>query len=269
MQRSVCCYDPKQIPTRDLLRMHEIGDDFTIRIGTWNTKWAKPGSIRGTRISKRLASADCDVLCVTEGFEWILPDGGHVIDAGKDWGYSIPNGQEGRRKVLLWSNNPWTPHARARGSADLPGGRFVAGSTETPSGDCLTVVGVCIPWRDAHVRTGYKDRKPWQDHEAWLAGFANLRCQFCMSRTVVLGDFNQKIPRTWVPHRVHGALMRAFEGFKFATEGELAGAPKPSIDHIAHTPDLTRKSIGIWPKKTDAGKPLSDHFGVWVGFGTC
>ena len=247
--------------------MPEIGNHATIRIGTWNTDWAKPGKIPGTIVSEKLAAAKCDILCVTEGFAGILPDGGHVIDAGEDWGCRI---KKGRRKVLLWSKHPWTPHARARGSAELPNSRFVAGSTETPSGECLTVVGVCIPWYGAHVMYCNKNRLPWQDHVAWLAGFAKLRCQFPMSRTVVLGDFNQTIPRTRAPHRAYGTLQQAFEGFRFATEPGLAGVSKSSIDHIAHSPDLTRKSIGIWPfAKGGDGKHLSDHFGVWVDFGTC
>lgn len=243
-------------------------DPHAIRIGTWNIKWAKPDSPRGKIISDKLAATNCDIVCVTEGFAGILPNGGHVIDAGKDWGYPIPKGPEGRRKVLLWSKHPWTPHARARGSAELPGGRFVAGSTETPSGDCLTVVGVCIPWFNAGVLDGGKNRVRWQDHAAWLWGFGKLRCHFPMSRTVVLGDFNQKIPKkgTFVPQYIHDALMHGFEGFQFATEGKLEDAPKPSIDHIAHSPDLVRKGIGIWPKKADDGKCLSDHFGVWCDF---
>lgn len=246
--------------------MKENRDPPTIRIGTWNTQWAKPESERGNIISDKLAATECDVLCVTEGYEGTFPDGGHVIDAGPDWGYPI---HKGRRKVLLWSKLPWTPHTHAIGSEELPKGRFVAGVTETSSGDRLTVVGVCIPWRDAHVRTGGKDRKPWQDHEAWLTGFEKLRCQLPESRTVVLGDFNQKIPRTWVPHRIYGALKQAFKGFEFSTEGELAGAPGLSIDHIAHTPDLTRRNIGIWPKESADGISLSDHFGVWGDFGFC
>ena len=249
---------------------HKNTDSPTIRIGTWNTNWASSRSARGPIIKQKLADTDCDIVCVTEGSAGVLPNGGHVIDAGKNWGYPIPKGPEGRRKVLLWSVHPWTPHARARGSAELPGGRFVAGSTETPSGDCLTVVGVCIPWRDALVKA--KGRKPWQDHKAWLAGFTKLRRRghFCMSRTVVLGDFNQRIPWQKVPFgpslEMHSALIRAFEEFKVATEGKLADAPKPSIDHIAHSPDLVRKGIGIWPKKADDGKCLSDHFGVWCDF---
>ena len=242
--------------------MRENDKHSSIRIGTWNTEWAKPDTKKGGIISDKLAATDCDVLCVTEGCAGILPDGGHIIDAGPDWGYPI---RKGRRKVLLWSKRPWTPHTYAIGSKELPKGRFVAGTTETLLGACVTVVGVCIPWSHAHVNTGSKDRKPWQDHEAWLAGFEKLRYQFLRSRTVILGDFNQKIPRTWVPHRVHDALLRAFKGFQFATEGELPAGPT-LIDHIAHTPGLTRRRIDIWPKKSVDAISLSDHFGVWGDF---
>ena len=236
------------------------GPSPAIRIGTWNTEWASPSSSRGSIIRDMLAGSGCDLLCVTEGFAGIFPDRGHVIDAGKDWGYPI---RAGRRKVLLWSRQPWTPHVEAVGSADLPGGRFVAGSTETQSGTCLTVVGVCIPWRDAHVRTGRKDRRPWQDHEAWLAGFEKLCSRIPESRTIVLGDFNQSIPRKKsVPRKAHEALLRSFGRFSFATQGELSGG-LAAIDHIAHTPDLTRGSIGIWSGETASQIRLSDHFGVW------
>ena len=245
--------------------MNESSDPPTIRIGTWNINWAKPGSIRGNIISDKLAATDCDVLCVTEGFAGIFPDRGHVIDAGPKWGFPIV---EGRRKVLLWSKQRWT-HVDSIGSEELPSGRFVAGVTQTSSGSPLTVVGVCIPWIGAHVRFGHKNRKPWQDHEAWLAGFERLRCRIPASRTVVLGDFNQTIPRTRAPKRVYEALLRAFEGFKIATAGELEGAPYLLIDHIAQTPDLTLSGIEIWPKRSAEDKFLSDHFGLWGSCGTC
>jgi hypothetical protein len=242
--------------------MQENSTQPNVRIGTWNTEWKRPNGQQGTIIGKRLAATDCDILCVTEGFAGILPTGGHVIDAGKDWGCPI---KPGRRKVLLWSKQPWTPHSHALGSEEIPKGRFVAGTTETASGACLTVIGACIPWSGSHVNTCKKDRKLWEDHEAWLAGFEKLRCRFPEARTVVLGDFNQKIPRTGVPHRVHDRLKRAFEGFKFATEGDLPGGLK-AIDHIAHTSDLTPRSIEIWPNEREDGTELSDHFGVWCDF---
>ena len=115
------------------------------------------------------------------------------------------------------------------------------------------------------MRNGRRDRALWQDHEAWLAGFEKLRSRIPGSRTVVLGDFNQRIPRKRVPPRTHEALLRAFESFQFATQGELSGG-QTLIDHIAHTPDLTPGSIEIWNKKCVDGTRLSDHFGVWCDF---
>lgn len=89
-------------------------------------EWAKPGSPRARRIEPILAAPDCDVLCVTEGGDaGILPKCGHVIDAGTDWGYPMPPRSPGRRKVLLWSKQPWTPVFVPR-QQDLPGGRLVA-----------------------------------------------------------------------------------------------------------------------------------------------
>ncbi len=107
------------------------------------------------------------------------------------------------------------------------------------------------------------DRKRWEDHTIWLEEFQKLRSELPDSRTVVLGDFNQRIPRRWAPKRVYEALLRAFDGFEIATKGELQGAPRPSIDHIAHTSDLEPGSIKIWRDRSGDGRYLSDHFGVW------
>ena len=85
--------------------------------------------------------------------------------------------------------------------------------------------------------------------------------------TVVLGDFNQRIPRTKVRKRTHELLLASFEGFTIATAGELAQAPGLAIDHIAHTSDLALVGdIGIWPSQSEHGDTLSDHFGVWGSF---
>ena len=234
-----------------------------VRLGTWNTQWAVPGSARGGRVSASLADPGCDVLCVTEGSAGLLPGEGHIIDAGTDWGYSLP--REGRRKVVLWSRSPWT-EVDSLGSEDLPGGRFVKGVTKIACGP-LAVVGVCIPWDGAHVGTGRKDRRRWQDHQRWLEAFAGLPYRSAARRTVVLGDFNQRIPRARTPQRIHQALLRAFEGLEIGTAGDLPGARGRAIDHIAHTQDLKRTGpIGIWPERNDRNEPMSDHFGVWADF---
>ena len=232
-----------------------------VRVGTWNTNWAAPDGALGIRVSTALALRDCDILCVTEGSEGLLPTQGHVIDGGTNWGYFVR--PPDRRKVLVWSRAPWTEEDCV-GSEALPGGRFVKGVTETPVGT-LTVLGVCIPWHDAHVRDGRRDRTRWQDHRAWLEEFQHLPYRDATERTVVLGDFNQRIPRTWtgVPADVYELLRRTFRGFKIATAGELRGVGGPVIDHIAHTSDLTRSGdIEIWPKRNDEGETMSDHFGV-------
>ncbi len=251
-----------------------------VRVGTWNTAWADPA--RANRIRSILQAPKCNVLCVTEGRADLLPSGGHLIDGGTDWGYPIV---PGRRKVLLWSERPWRKIERG---AESMAGRFAAGVTETPIGE-LTIAGVCIPWRGSHVKSGKKNQKSWDDHLGWLEGFRSLSYA-TGSRTIVLGDFNQKIPHSWVPHYVHAALLGAFEGLQVATTGyfpwvkqddRAAGLPQAGvwraplgdgpksrdqlIDHIAHSRDLAV----VEPEKPSGSSRseqqyLSDHIGVWT-----
>lgn len=237
-------------------------DRPTVRIGTWNFAWAVADSERGTRVAAALKAIACDIVCVTEGCADILPADGHTVDAGPALGCGL---KEAQRDVLLWSRQPWA--AVDIGISDvLPTGRLVTGITLTALGP-LTVVGVCIPWRDANVRSGRKDRSQWQEHEAWLAGFESLPYRHAKRRTVALGDFNQQVPRRSQPKEVHAALLHAFEGFSFATEGDLEGASSGALDHIAHTPDMAPVGgIGMWPRKDPQDRRLSDRFGVWGDF---
>ena len=222
--------------------------------------WATPTSPRGHRIRAALKVSDCDVLCVTEGFAGIFPDAGHVIKAPQTWGYSV---KDDRRKVLLWSKRPWAD-SDVVGSEGLPGGRFIRATTRTAAGTILTVVGACIPWRGAHCDSGRKDRKPWEDHRAWLADFGRLRSTLPATRFVVLGDFNQRIPQQWVPRSgsIGEALRQALAGLEIATAGNLPGAPRPAIDHIAHSQDLKPLGVRVWLDTDADGIGLSDHLGV-------
>ena len=269
-----------------------------VRIGTWNTEFAKPGSVRAERVRPILAAPDCDILCVTEGYAELFPDGGSVVAGGDDRGYPI---EEGQKKVLLWSREPWEDVELC--PKEMPEGRFVAGITKTPIG-YLTVAGVCIPWHFAHVNTGLKNRRPWEVHLDWLSTFRRTALATASRRTIVLGDFNQRIPRSWTPKRVYAALSQAFEGLSIPTCGELPwpnadarGASAPNagqrlweaalknarpgsnrdqlIDHVAHTQDLAlvhtetrsgfERIVGIFPRRTP-DRLLSDHFGVWADF---
>ena len=169
-----------------------------VRVGIWNTNWARPGTVRGRRVKAQLAGPGCDVLCVTQGYEWVLPAGGHVIDSGIVFAYP---GAERRRCVLLWSLKPWVA-VDTSAAERLPGRGFVAGCTRTDLGPML-VVGVRIPWGGVRGSRGHEDPRRWRDHERWQAEFEGLRYRHCTQTTVVLGDFSRRIP-TIIRRRAHG-----------------------------------------------------------------
>lgn len=232
-----------------------------LRVLVWNTEWARAHTPRGAEIKRVLEAADPDVVCVTEGAAELLPGNGHVIDSDPDFGYRQ---QEGRRKVLLWSPEPWEMVDRA-GHPDMPGGRYVEGRTTTRSGP-VRVIGVCIPWRGAHVSTGRRDRKPWEDHRRFLSCLdAVLAREALAIPEIVAGDFNQRIPRFRTPKAVFRQLMNVFESrFSICTSGELEGADGPGIDHVAHTAGLEAVDVRVIPKVSQQGLRLSDHFGLSV-----
>lgn len=108
---------------------------------TWNLEWAPPGTHRGKLIRESIDAERPDVVCYTEVKRDFVPEG-HRIEADADYGYPH-NGS--RRKVIFWSKVPWE-EVDVVGDPALPSGRFA-------SGVCggVRFVGVCIPWRDAHV----------------------------------------------------------------------------------------------------------------------
>lgn len=223
---------------------------------TWNVQWATRRSKRGSAVAERLGSFDADVVVVTEiGDLDLLPTGGHVVDAGDDWGYPT---RPGRRKVAMWSRAPWRD-ATSYPNCGFPSGRLVAANTETDVGP-LSVVGVCIPWRDAHVRTGRRDRDPWEDHLEYLDALRRLLDDLGDVPAVVGGDFNQRIPRTGQPKLAAEALAHTLEP---AMHVATAGATVPAyggrllIDHIAHSRHLRSETAdGFY------GRDVSDHDGA-------
>ena len=148
-----------------------------LKISCWNSDWATPSSKRGKFFIEKF---DSDVVFLTEGYETLLPIDGYIISSHEDYGYRTKNG---RKKVILWSRNEWTQIDQL-GSKAIPSGRFISGITNG-----IRVIGVCIPWRFAHVSTGRKDRKPWEDYLSFTQHLS-----FPNQRTIILGDFNQNIP---------------------------------------------------------------------------
>lgn len=239
------------------------------KIATWNVWWQSATSPRGRAIRRILEQRNADVIVITEA-AGVLMDG-HVISSDPDYGYRIVGT---RRKVLLWSRTPWRD-ADNIGHPDLPCGRFVAGTTDTPLGP-VRIIGVCIPWKDAHVSTGRRNRCAWDNHVKYIEALKNVLTS-TTGPTIVAGDFNQTIvagnvneavPRSRAPLRASEALRRTFEPLGIATAGQLPPLGRLAIDHVAHTPDLVATGVDSWPQYDGDGCKLSDHFGVEVTFTT-
>lgn len=231
-----------------------------LSIGLWNVEWAFRASARGSFFVRQLSELLSHVICITEGYADILPDGGHVIASEADYGYPI---KPGRRKVVLWSRNPWRD-VDSLGSPMLPPGRFVAGTTDTPCGQ-VRFVGVCIPWRGAHVGSGQRNRQPWGDHLTYLQQLSPLLPSDRFVPTVLLGDFNQRIPRARQPEHVFSALNAVLSpSFRLATAGPIAGAPDLSIDHLAVSGNLEPVQTDFLSPHDTNGVRMSDHFGLHV-----
>jgi exonuclease III len=223
---------------------------------TWNLEWASPTSKRLGIIRKKIEEADPDVVCYTETNRSTLPEQGFVIAADANYGY--PNTGE-KRKVILWSKCAWS-ECDVFGGAGLPSGRFISGVTGG-----IRFVGVCIPWRDAHVRTGRRDREPWEDHFSYCKELGDILERYSRSKVpiCVLGDYNQRIPKGTQPQRAYDALIEAIPGqFDIVTKGILDPDGKSLIDHFAVSPELSAEGVEVLHRLTPDGTRLSDHVGV-------
>lgn len=225
-------------------------------IVNWNVEWATASSPRGKLLRERIWGQEPDVVCLTEGYTDFFPPGGYLATASGDYGY---RGDERRRKVLLWSREPWLGVC---GDEGVENGRYLRATTQTPIGS-ITFIGVCIPWKDAHVRTGQRNRQPWEDHHRFLRGLDALFARLPLTQTVMLGDYNQQIPRRRAPLVTWQLLENCLRGrFVVATGGKIEPEAKQTIDHIAHTPDLKTRRVYSLSNFSEAGKRLSDHFGI-------
>jgi len=225
-----------------------------MRIATWNVNWAGPKSTRYARISARLQNADADVLVITEGQSGLLPADGYSIDAGNDWGYGE---YVDRRKVLAWSKRPWRDVRRIESGAARS--RTLAGITDTDDGP-VAVIAVCIPWKDAHVRTGRGGARPWAEHIECCAQLLTFRATLDSSvPTLIVGDYNQRIPRYRQTKAAESALNEALNGMTVWTTGDTRC--DQLIDHVTGSPDLIGHNVNVWPA-SDADGRLSDHTGV-------
>ena len=235
---------------------------MSLRVISWNVEWATPVSRRTAEVLNRIDRHGPDVVCLTETHVGLLSRHGHTICSQPDYGYTV---KEGRRKVMLWSREPWEQIDDV-GIDSMPPGRFVAGVTQTYLG-AVTVVGVCIPWFGSRTeaRRKLERKKQWEDHRQYLAGLTEVLARASAKHLIVMGDFNQTIgPDSRAPSELRLALQRAFPSSMTVKTAALAFQGRRSIDHIASSDDLTVESLGVISNIHD-GRKLSDHFGVVVG----
>ena len=221
--------------------------------------WATPRSPRRPEILRRIEAHAPEVVCLTETDVALLPWDGHVVSSEADYGYEAP---KSRRKVLLWSREPWRD-VDETGHLDMPPGRFVRATTRTSAGE-LTVMGVCIPWSGSRTGPAFTPRRRrWEDHQTYLACLGRLLADASRRRLVVVGDFNQRIRDGSRPSRLASALRDAVASRLTIATAALGRDGRRAIDHIALGSDLHCGSLGVIDSAHE-GRKLSDHFGVFA-----
>ena len=239
--------------------MNQGDSDMTMSLVNWNVQWATPRSKRTSEIRKRIDGHSPDVVCLTETHTELLSPCGHVICSQPDYGYK---GRENRRKVMLWSREPWES-VDDLGLGDMPPGRYVSGVTRTPVGE-VTVIGTCIPWHGsrAEARRGSERKRLWEDHADYLDGLSELLKEVQDRPLIVMGDFNQRIGQgKFVPRALRSALQDAMpEAVTIATSA-LGHRGRRCIDHMALSEELAAESLSVISNIAGDSK-LSDHFGV-------
>jgi exonuclease III len=225
----------------------------------WNVEWTTPRSRRRDEILSRVDREAPNVVCLTEADTKLLADWpGHTIHSQPDGVKGIDN----LRKVVLWSKEPWH-EVDDVGSASMPPGRFVSGVTRTSCGE-VTVIGVCIPYRDSRVQwtnDGIR-RKRWEDHREYLARLPEVFKHVASKRLIMIGDFNQQIGQTgYAPERVRDLLRDAIPSHITIATAALGFGGRRVIDHIALSKDMSAASLRMISRFHEHGE-LSDHHGV-------
>ena len=242
---------------------------MTLTVVNWNVIWGNPKWVRPI-ILQRIFEHKPEVICLTEADDGLLAEyGGHAIRPE----YHFGQGVDGlKRKVLLWSQNPWAS-IDLQGDTALPPGRFISGVTETSVGE-VTVAGVCIPWGGSRTKRYGGDRQEWQDHEQYLDGLGHLLAKnIATQRLIVMGDFNHTIGQDKNPYPPSNRLREKLAPAMAAGELTIVtaalgfqrkGGIRRAIDHIAISNKMSAVSLGVISNCNDTPDDLSDHFGVFA-----
>ena len=232
---------------------------MTMSLVNWNVKWATPRSERTPEVLRRIDLHNPDVICLTETDKELLSPDGYAICAQADYGYGLIRN---RRKVMLWSREPWE-RADDLGHESMPPGRYVSGVTRTPLGR-VTVIGICIPWSGSRTddNRGPDRKRHWEDHESYLEALSELLKGMRDRPLIIVGDFNQRmIRRNFVPRKLRSALRDAIPEHMTLATAVLGHRGRRIIDHLVLSDDLAAESLSVI-SNIDGKSNLSDHLGV-------
>lgn len=230
-------------------------------IVNWNIERQAPDKRRARIMIERIAALSPDVVCLTEAFEGSTADlGGFEISTpGVAWSKEAP----GERKVVLWSKKPWVDPDFG-GTEPLKSGAYLTARTETPLG-AIRIAGVCIPYNFASPFGETPKARPWSQHMIFLEGLRQAHRAWGLANdTVLMGDFNQFIPRIWGSKAASKALEEALGGLSICTDGIIDGVDRPTVDHIGLGTGLHALSTTGIDEHDEQGRRLSDHFGIAV-----
>jgi endonuclease/exonuclease/phosphatase family metal-dependent hydrolase len=230
-------------------------------IVNWNIERQRPDKRRARIMIERIAAVSPDVVCLTEAFEGSTDalGGFEISTPGVAWSKEAP----GERKVVLWSKKPWVEPDFGR-AEPLQSGAYLTAKTETPLG-ALRIVGVCIPYNFASPFGQTPKARPWSQHMIFLEGLRQAhRLWDHANDTILLGDFNQFIPRIWGSKAASIALEEAFVGLSVCTGGVIDGVNRPTVDHVGLGSNLRALSTTGMDEHDENGRKLSDHFGIAV-----
>lgn len=228
---------------------------MALKILLWNIEWNVTKQKQDFVLST-INSIAPSVFCLTEATDFFVSTYPNVICSTPDYGYPNPGD---RRKVWLWSDDSWSSVEYGENS-EMPSGRFVSGITHG-----IRFVGVCIPWSNAHVTTGNRNRKRWEDHRAYLKCLGPILTDYANrpEPVCVMGDFNQCIPHSSHNASVIQDLREAFtSGCAIETEGKMDADGKALIDHIATSNSVRFTLESTISRSASDGKAISDHPGI-------
>ena len=232
---------------------------MTIKVVNWNIERRGPQTWQAASLISEIEAFRPDLVCLTEAHETSLAlFGGHTIS---HVGYRAAHKKPSERLVMLWSGTPWRAVQVPENLQNLGG--LVAGVTRLGGEDVLCI-GLCIPYHMAKL-VGEKKTRPWHHHKTFLKQVAPwLRTQIGKHPIIVMGDFNQRIPRKYGSREAYDLLMQVFDLFDVITGGELAPLGELTIDHIGLNGGLKLARVEARSRFAGDGRPRSDHFGIFA-----